>query len=112
MRNTGLKKSWQFSQVYSEGNREAGEKVTICYLFREEEGIKPGFVASKKRVGKACQRNRAKRQMREVFRGLQKRFTKTGIWIVFIASFDPGTTPFAELKKDVESSLSRAGLIL
>jgi len=113
MRKQGLKKNWQFSQVYREGKREVGEKVTICYLFREEEeGIEPGFVASKKRVGKACQRNRAKRQMREIFRELRKRFTKTGIWIVFIASFDPEATPFAELKKDVESSLSRAGLIL
>ncbi|MBN1163357.1 MAG: ribonuclease P protein component [Candidatus Krumholzibacteriota bacterium] len=106
-----LKKNWQFREVYQEGKREAGEKIIIYYLRTESEGILPGFVASKKNVGKAYQRNRAKRQMREIFRKLQSRFIEQNLWIVFIASFRPTETSFQELLEEVERSLLRARLI-
>ena len=112
MRSTGLKKNLQFRQVYREGRREAGKRVTIYYLYREREGLFPGFVASKKNVGKAYQRNRARRLMREAFLELKKRFVKRNLWIIFVASFDPGETDYSELKEDIENSLIKAGLIL
>ncbi|MCK4235742.1 MAG: ribonuclease P protein component [Candidatus Krumholzibacteria bacterium] len=110
MASARLKKSSQFRLVYREGEREAGRNVVVCYLRKKSAGIVPGFVASK-RVGKAYQRNRAKRQMREIFQRLKERITEKNLWIVFIASFRPGETPFQELIEDVESSLGRAGLI-
>lgn len=106
-----LKRDSQFRVVYREGERVAGDAITICYIRRGNEGVVPGFVASKKRVGKAYQRNRAKRLMREIFRKLQHRIEEQNIWIVFIASFDPRETSFQDLFRDVESSLGRAGLI-
>ncbi|HSG28170.1 MAG TPA: ribonuclease P protein component [Candidatus Krumholzibacterium sp.] len=112
MTDRGLKKSSQFRQVYREGGREAGRFVTVLYLPAQEGGVLPGFVASRKNVGKAYQRNRAKRQMREIFRKLRSRMTDTDVWIVFIARFRPDEAPFQELMEDVESSLVRAGLIL
>ena len=112
MSHSGLKKTSQFRQVYREGRREAGEKITILYISRNEGGIVPGFVASKKNVGKAYQRNRAKRQMREIFRRLEGRIAAKDIWIVFIATFCPGEASFQELLEDVERSFERAGLIL
>jgi ribonuclease P protein component len=111
MQSRRLKKNIQFRLVYSEGKREAGTKVVIYFLKHESDCVAPGFVASKKIVGKACQRNRAKRHMREIFRRLEYRFTDTNLWIVFIASFRPKECSFHEILADVESSLGRAGLI-
>lgn len=107
----GLKRDSQFRLVYREGRREAGKRITVLYLRTEDEGSAAGFVASKKRVGRAYQRNRAKRLMREIFRKLRDRINEKNIWIVFIASFRPEETSFQELLEDVESSLRRAGLI-
>lgn len=105
-----LKRNSQFRLVYSEGKRQAGSKVVIYYLKRESDGIAPGFVASKK-IGKACQRSRAKRLMRETFREVKHRIAEKNLWIVFVASFSPKENTFHEIVEDVESSLGRAGLI-
>ena len=110
MQSRSLKKNSQFRLVYSEGKREAGTKVVIYFLKHESHCVVPGFVASKK-IGKACQRNRAKRHMREIFRKLEDRFTDTNLWIVFVASFRPKECTFHEILADVEGSLGRAGLI-
>jgi ribonuclease P protein component len=111
METRRLKKNSQFRLVYSEGKREAGTKVIIYYLARESGGVVPGFVASK-RIGKAWQRNRAKRLMREIFRTLKDRIGEENLWIVFVASFRPKECTFHEILEDVESSLGRAGLIV
>jgi len=112
MAQKGLKKTSQFRRVYREGRREAGRKIVIYYLDTGDGGIHPGFVASKKNVGKrACQRNRAKRLMREAYRRIAGRINEKNLWIVFIASFDPRETTLEQLTEDVDSSLERAGLI-
>jgi ribonuclease P protein component len=111
MASRTLQSNRQFRFVYSEGAREAGNRVVIYFLKREDGGVVPGFVASKK-IGKACQRNRAKRHMREIFKRLEKRFAECNLWIVFIASFNPKETEFHEIYTDVERSLERAGLLI
>jgi ribonuclease P protein component len=111
MASRRLKSNSQFRLVYSKGKREAGTKVVIYYLVRESEGLVPGFVASRK-IGKACQRNRAKRLMRETFRSMEKRISEKNLWIIFIASFSPKESTFHEILEDVERSLGRAGLLI
>lgn len=111
MASHGLKSNRQFRLVYSEGRREAGSRVVIYHLKRDADGVNPGFVASRK-IGKACQRNRAKRLMREIFRKLEHRIVEPNLWIVFVASFRPKESTFHEIYADVERSLERAGLLI
>jgi ribonuclease P protein component len=107
----GLKKDNQFRLVYRRGERAVGRYITICYLKTDEGGILPGFVASKRSVGKAYQRNRAKRIMREIYKEFADSVTEKNLWIVFVASFRPQESSFQDLKEDVRSSLGKAGLI-
>jgi len=110
MSRSTLRRDSQFRTVYSTGERIAGEKVVIYYLRRDEKRILPGFVASRK-IGKAVIRNKAKRIMREVFRRLAPRFKVEGLWIIFVAAFNPREHSFREVLEDIESQLIKAELI-
>ena len=106
-----LKTTKQFRTVYRDGGRARGERIAVRFLPRETGGIVPGFVASRKNVGNACQRNRAKRWMREIYRRIRPHLAVENAWIVFIAAFRPPETTLSELIADVESSLARAGIL-
>jgi ribonuclease P protein component len=67
MRNY-LRDSREFQHVYRNGKRYEGVFITVFVI--ENEGLRHrlGVTASKKVLGKAVQRNRAKRLLRETFR--------------------------------------------
>jgi ribonuclease P protein component len=67
-KDSRLQKRREFLHVYAEGKRFDGRLITAFVLPIEAEQHKLGITASKKAIGKAVGRNRAKRLLREAFR--------------------------------------------
>ena len=63
-----LRDSEEFQHVYRNGKRYDGVFITVFVIENEAESHRLGVTASKKALGKAVQRNRAKRLLRETFR--------------------------------------------
>jgi ribonuclease P protein component len=86
-----------------------------CLLVAETcpgEPTKVAFVASKKGVGGAVQRNRARRRLREIVRRRWPRVAREGTRMMFVAFRSALTAPHAELVADVERLLGAAGVLL
>ena len=67
MRNY-LRDPSEFQYVYRQGKRYDGRFITVFVINNEGPHHRLGVTASKKAIGKAVHRNRAKRLIREAFR--------------------------------------------
>ena len=63
-----LRDSAEFQHVYRNGKRYEGVFISAFVIENREANHRLGVTASKKALGKAVQRNRAKRLLRETFR--------------------------------------------
>ena len=63
-----LRRSSDFQRVYRQGKRYEGVLMTVFVLPNNLSHNRLGITASRKALGKAVQRNRAKRLLRETFR--------------------------------------------
>ena len=67
-KNDRLRKPGEFRRVYAGGERIKGRFMTAFYMPSETSFQRVGITASRKAVGNAVKRNRAKRLLREAFR--------------------------------------------
>ena len=80
-----LRDSGEFQHVYRNGKRYDGVFITVFVLENEALNHRLGVTASKKALGKAVQRNRAKRLLRETFRANEpslRTLTKNYDWVL------------------------------
>ena len=63
-----LRDTAEFQHVYRNGKRYEGVFISAFVIENQEANHRLGVTASKKALGKAVQRNRAKRLLRETFR--------------------------------------------
>ncbi|MCE9627860.1 MAG: ribonuclease P protein component [Candidatus Eisenbacteria bacterium] len=94
-----------------EGMAYRGRCVLLLVLPAAGETSRVGFIASKRGVGGAVQRNRARRRLREIVRRRWTRVPQDGYLLVFIASRRTLEAPHQALATDVESLLSTAGAL-
>jgi ribonuclease P protein component len=67
-KDSRLRRPGEFQSVYRTGKRINGEYMTVFFLPNELQTQRLGITASRKGVGNAVARNRAKRLLREAFR--------------------------------------------
>lgn len=99
-----LRKGSQFATVYAQGNTWAGTLVVLKTLPNDIGCNRFGFVAGK-RVGKAVERNRIKRLLREIVWSTPMR---QGWDIIFIARVKAERVKYQDLDEEVNKLIKKA----
>jgi ribonuclease P protein component len=100
-----------YARVRGEGMAYRGRTCLLLVLTAAGEISRVGFIASKRGVGGAVQRNRARRRLREIVRRRWARVPPLGYLLVFIASRRTLEAPHQLLATDVETLLAHAGAL-
>ncbi len=103
-----LRENRDFQRVRGEGRSYANSLIALACLPNELEVSRFGFVVSK-RLGKAVQRNRIKRRLREITR-LHLARIKSGFDVVVIARQPVRLASYAEMEQGLLRLLDKAGL--
>ncbi len=106
-----LTRASDFVRVRGEGVAYRGRTCLLLVLTAAGETSRVGFIASKRGVGGAVQRNRARRRLREIVRRRWSRVPPQGYLLVFIASRHTVAAPHQLLATDVETLLAHAGAL-
>jgi ribonuclease P protein component len=100
-----------FAALRADGVAHRGAHCLLVALARPGEVTRVAFVASKRGVGGAVDRNRARRRMREIVRRRWSRLPEYGHLLMFVAYRTAPTAPHQDLASDVERVLSAARVL-
>ncbi|HHU77767.1 MAG: ribonuclease P protein component [Caldicoprobacterales bacterium] len=103
-----LRRNKEFQYAYRKGKSLGHPLLVLIYRKTRKPQIRIGFSVSRK-FGKAVQRNRIKRQLREILR-LQLQQLEQGYDIVFVVRKEAGGASYKELEKAVYNLLKRGKL--
>jgi ribonuclease P protein component len=106
-----LRASADFGVLRAEGVAFRGAFCLLVTLPSPGEPTRVGFIASRRGVGGAVERNRARRRLREIVRRRWIRLPATGVLLLFVASRLTPTVAHQDLASDVERVLGAAGLL-
>jgi ribonuclease P protein component len=96
-----LRRRAEFTRVYDHGTRYRGRLMT-CFALPNEVGSPRLGIAASQKIGNAVVRNRAKRLVRELFKG---RKPLTGIDIVVIPRREMVDAPWRNIEADYRAAL-------
>ena len=105
-----LRRNSDFQQVRQHGKVYASPFMVLAFVRNELDHSRFGFVTSK-RLGKAVQRNKIKRRMREATR-LQLSYIKPGFDLVIIARQPICKATYQEIEKTLLHLLKKSNLLI
>lgn len=106
-----LRSQREFAQLRERGKAHRGAHCLVVAELCPGEPTKVAFVASRKGVGDAVRRNRARRRLREIVRRRWPRIADQGFRMMFVAFRSVLVAPHPELERDVERVLVAAGAL-
>jgi ribonuclease P protein component len=106
-----VRTSLEYAEVKARAGAFRGPHCLLLALAKPGEPTRIGFIASKKGVGGAVARNRARRRLREIVRVRWPRVPATGYWLVIIAYRTATTADHQDLANSVERVLAAAGAL-
>ncbi len=106
-----LRASREHEAVREQGVPLRGRLCVLVVLARPGEPTRVGFIASRRSLGDAVHRNRARRRLREIVRRRWPRVPATGFWMTFVALPGSLTAPHEALASEVEHLLAGAGAL-
>jgi ribonuclease P protein component len=104
-----LRRNSDFQHVRQIGKSYASPLMVLAFLRNQLDHSRFGFVVNK-HLGKAVQRNKIKRRMREAMR-LRRQEIKPGFDLVFIARKPAGQATYQELSQALDQLLRSANLL-
>ena len=106
-----LTRGRDFARVRDQGAAYRGRFCLLLVLPAAGEPSRVGFISSRRGVGGAVERNRARRRLREIVRRRWTRVPREGYLLVFIASRRTLDAPHQALATEVETLLAYAGAL-
>lgn len=106
-----MRSTRDFAAVKAGGTAFRGHQCLLVALAVPGQPTRVGFIASRKGVGGAVQRNRARRRIREIVRRRWPRVPHEGYLLMFVAHRNTLTAPHQTLATEVEHLLASAGAL-
>ena len=109
-RHERITQQFEYKEVITKGKILAGRRFKAYLLVNGATERKAGFIAGRV-VGGACQRNRARRLLREAYRHLKPRSAPRGFRVVFVAGRGIVGAGLREVETDMEGMLESCDLL-
>ena len=107
-----LRTSTDYATVKRDARALRGRHCMVLAAEAPGQPTRVGFIASRKGVGGAVQRNRARRRIREIIRRRWPRIATHGHALAFIAYRTSVSAPHLDLVADIEGLLLAAGALV
>lgn len=113
MKNTiMIKKNYEFKKFFSKGKFFYGENIHM-YIHKTKSPLNKLGIAVSKKLGKAVERNRIKRLIRENYKNYEEKIgTGNNIIIIVNKNKNSKDIGFYDIQRDFERILDKAGVLI